>query len=56
MHVTSAAIQMSWKYRTAKMLDEIEGKAGRQAFINEMYKYKEALDRKVKKENISQHS
>lgn len=53
MQVTSAVIQMSWKYRTAKTLDKTEGKAERQAFIKEMYTYKEAVDRKVRKDRNS---
>lgn len=48
MHVTSAAIQMSWKYRNVKAHDEIE----RKALINEMYKYEEVAG-KVRKENNS---
>lgn len=53
MHVTSAVIQMSWKYRNVKAHDDIERKAGRQALINEMYKHEEEVDGKVRKENNS---
>lgn len=53
MYVASAVIQMYWKYRTAKTLDEIERKGGRPALINEIYKYKVAVDRRVRKESNS---
>lgn len=56
MHVTLAVIQMSWKHRTAKANDEIQGKVGRQALINEMYKYEEEVDGNVRKKNNSYYS